>query len=158
MLVSNIMQVLKNLFGLNKKISASEIAIKKDNKGVPLDSYLSDSTIYDSGSNSNGEWIRFNNGWMIIKQKYSDTKNVYVAMGSLKRVGLNIPPDFPIAFKETPNVQITLHNCWLVWLMGIEGEATTTNATGNNLIPVASAETRIVENVEIHITAIGKWK
>ena len=41
MLVNKIMQVLKNLFGLNKKISASEIAIKNsDGEAIALDEYL----------------------------------------------------------------------------------------------------------------------
>lgn len=35
------MKVLKNLFGQNNKISASEIAIRVNNKGVNLDEYMS---------------------------------------------------------------------------------------------------------------------
>ncbi|MEE1371681.1 MAG: hypothetical protein U0K48_06000 [Bacilli bacterium] len=42
MLVSKIMQVLSNLFGLNKKISANDIAIKDNNgKAETLSNYLS---------------------------------------------------------------------------------------------------------------------
>lgn len=42
MLVKNIMEVLSHLFGLNKKINASEIAVKKsDSEAITLDEYLS---------------------------------------------------------------------------------------------------------------------
>lgn len=58
MLVSNIMQVLKNLFGLNKKISASEIAIKDSNNNVyTLDDYLKMGSIYSTNEVVIGRWI-----------------------------------------------------------------------------------------------------
>lgn len=42
MLVNKIMKVLSNLFGLNKKISANDIAIKDNNgKAETLSNYLS---------------------------------------------------------------------------------------------------------------------
>ena len=48
MLVNKIMQVLSNLFGLNKKISASEIAIKDSNNNVStLDIYLKGNVLYE---------------------------------------------------------------------------------------------------------------
>ena len=115
-------------------------------------------SIIESGSNANGSWIKWADGTMIVLQEYFDTKNIYVTMGSLKRVGLNAPPDFPQEFKEPPIVQITLQHAWLAWLMGIEGNATTTNATGKELIPIASVEQKTLTDVKIHILAIGKWK
>lgn len=115
-------------------------------------------SVVESGSNENGNWIKYADGTMIITQKYTDTKNTTVAMGTLKRVGIKAPPNFPIQFISVPNVFITLHHCWLGWLMGCEETPTTSNATGGILIPVASAETRTLENVEVNILAIGKWK
>lgn len=115
-------------------------------------------SVVESGSNENGSWIKYADGTMIITQKYTDTKNTTVAMGTLKRVGLAAPPDFPIQFISVPNVFITLHHCWLGWLMGCEETPTTSNATGGILISVASAETRTLENVEVNILAIGRWK
>ncbi|MGN1298237.1 MAG: hypothetical protein ACI4VH_07520 [Clostridia bacterium] len=58
MLVNKIMQVLKNLFGLNKKISASEIAIK-DSTGVAitLDKYLKNRNIYSTEEQIVGTWL-----------------------------------------------------------------------------------------------------
>lgn len=58
MLVNKIMQVLKNLFGLNKKISASEIAIKDSNNNVyTLDDYLKMGYIYSTNEVVIGTWI-----------------------------------------------------------------------------------------------------
>lgn len=57
MLVSKIMQVLSNLFGLNKKINASDVAIKKNNKGVTLDNYLNNLNEYSTDEQVIGKWI-----------------------------------------------------------------------------------------------------
>ena len=57
MLVSNIMQVLSNLFGLNKKINASDVAVKKNNKGVTLNDYLDNLNEYYTEETVIGKWI-----------------------------------------------------------------------------------------------------
>lgn len=57
MLVSNIMQVLSNLFGLNKKINASDVAVKKNNKGVTLNDYLDNLNEYSTEETVIGKWI-----------------------------------------------------------------------------------------------------
>ena len=150
-----LMKVLKNLFGNNTKISAEDIVIKDSNNKARI---LDKSVIVDSGSNENGNWVKWADGTMVVLQEYFDTKTIYVTMGSLKRVGLKAPPDFPQEFKEPPIVQITLQHAWLAWLIGIEGNATTTNATGKELIPIASVEQTTLTDVKIHILAIGKWK
>lgn len=150
-----LMKVLKNLFGNNTKISAEDIVIKDSNNKARI---LDKSVIVDSGSNENGNWVKWADGTMVVLQEYFDTKTIYVTMGSLKRVGLKAPPDFPQEFKEPPIVQITLQHAWLAWLMCIEGNATTTNATGKELIPIASVEQTTLTDVKIHILAIGKWK
>lgn len=118
------------------------------------------SGVVESGSNSNGSWIKYADGTMIIRQKYIDPQAITsVSMGSLYRVGLDVPPDFPVPFVgEVPEVSITLTNCWLGWLMGIELETTLTNATGGNFVPLASATNKTFQNVVINIIAIGRWK
>lgn len=57
MLVSKIMQVLSNLFGLNKKISANDIAVKKNNKGVTLNDYLDNLNEYSTDEIKIGTWM-----------------------------------------------------------------------------------------------------
>lgn len=59
MLVSNIMQVLSNLFGLNKKISANDIAVKSsNNKAKTLDAFLNNGygNIYSTNEIVIGRW------------------------------------------------------------------------------------------------------
>ena len=61
-MIRNLMKVLSNLFGNNTKINANAIAIKKaDNTADTLDNCV----IVDSGSNSNGSWIKWADGTMI---------------------------------------------------------------------------------------------
>lgn len=60
MLVNKIMQVLKNLFGLNKKISANDIAVKSsNNKAKTLDAFLNNGygNIYSTNEIVIGRWI-----------------------------------------------------------------------------------------------------
>mgnify|MGYP004650406965 FL=1 len=57
MLVNKIMQVLSNLFGLNKKINASDVAVKKNNKGVTLNDYLDNLNEYSTEETVIGKWI-----------------------------------------------------------------------------------------------------
>ena len=57
MLVNKIMQVLSNLFGLNKKINASDVAVKKNNKGVTLNDYLDNLNKYSTEETVIGKWI-----------------------------------------------------------------------------------------------------
>lgn len=59
MLVSKIMQVLSNLFGLNKKISANDIAVKSsNNKAKTLDAFLNNGygNIYSTNEIVIGRW------------------------------------------------------------------------------------------------------
>lgn len=57
MLVNKIMKVLSNLFGLNKKINASDVAVKKNNKGVTLNDYLDNLNEYSTEETVIGKWI-----------------------------------------------------------------------------------------------------
>lgn len=61
MLVKNIMKVLSNIFGLNKKISVNDVAIKNSkNEGITLDEYLNeinDRDIYSTDEKVIGTWI-----------------------------------------------------------------------------------------------------
>lgn len=51
------MKVLKNLFGNNTKISASDIAIKNsNNKSMSLDNYLKKTTLYDNSDGTNANF------------------------------------------------------------------------------------------------------
>lgn len=72
MLVSKFMQILSNLFGLNKKINASDVAIKKNNKGVTLDNYLNNLNEYSTDEQVIGKWI---DGKPIYRKVINTTKS-----------------------------------------------------------------------------------
>ena len=54
------MRVLKNLFGDNSKINASEVIVAP---GL----LLSDAVIVEKGENFNGSWIKFGDGTIICR-------------------------------------------------------------------------------------------
>lgn len=160
------MKVLKNLFGTNKKISANEIAIRNiENKAVTLDNFLNNATIYESGSNSNGNWIKFTNGIMIITQaKTVENVTAIVADGNLFRGNLGTMPDFPIPFVNIPEVTYTLTNAFKLLMSGQEGKPTKVRAFEYNNAPAligfhsATSFGTTVKNIKINVIAIGKWK
>lgn len=84
MLVSNIMQVLKNLFGLNKKISASEIAFKDINNSIfTLDQYLINMGTYPTEEQRVGTWIDGKPIYRIVKQKYVGTDKAVISLSDI---------------------------------------------------------------------------
>ena len=124
---------------------------------------LDNRSIKESGSNSNGNWIKFNNGFMIVTQhKICDPVIINVADGQIFRSNIGTLPDFPIEFSEPPVVSLTLTNAFKVILAGQEGNTTTKRAFDNYgtpaIIGVESATSQNIENINIHLIAIGKWK
>lgn len=147
------MRVLKNLFGNNTKISADNIAIKDNNKGITLNEYLDSKIIYDSGSNSNGSWIRFNDGTMVC------TKNLIGTTGRFNLWAngtyyMDIQNgNWPLSFTKLDDIQVTnAHN--QMW------------CCCSNHSLVSAGVTRLVrpddggsgQNYNINIMGIGKWK
>lgn len=125
---------------------------------------LDNRSISESGSNDAGSWIKFNNGFMIVTQhKICDPVDITVADGQIFRGNIGTLPDFPIEFSEPPVVSLILTNAFKVILAGQEGNTTTKRAFDNfgvsEIIGVESATNRInIENINIHLIAIGKWK
>ena len=160
------MKVLKNLFGTNKKISANEIAIRNiENKAVTLDNFLNNATIYESGSNNNGSWIKYTNGIMIIFQtKIVKNVEAVVSDGYLYRGNLGTMPDFPVPFIDIPIVIYTLTNAFKLLMSGQEGEPTKVRAFEYNNAPAlmgfhsATSFGSTVKNIKINVIAIGRWK
>lgn len=84
MLVNKIMQVLKNLFGLNKKISASEIAYKDvNNSAFTLDQYLINIGTYSTTEQRVGTWIDGKPIYRIVKQKYVGTDKAVISLSDI---------------------------------------------------------------------------
>lgn len=111
-------------------------------------------TIVESGSNDNGSYVKFSNGWMICTLQIAVTDQaINRAYGSLywgSRVW-----NFPVAFVGKPSVACGMFK----WGTGVSWgniiEVTNTYATLAG-IDILSRETGT--NVNIQATAIGKWK
>lgn len=154
MLVSNIMQVLKNLFGLNKKISASEIAYKDSSNNVDtLDNYLSSKTIYDSGSNSNGNWIKYADGTMICyKRQTFNNVAIATAWGTLYESTKLELGDFPQPFVgDYPDFFI------MPWQSFFVERAYIASLTSWGEFWAVRPNTRTMD-VIVSCFAIGRWK
>lgn len=105
MLVNKIMKVLSNLFGLNKKISANDIAVKSSENKVKL---LSECVIVDSGTNSNGSWIKYGDGTMICTKRIEFSSPFNVSWGVLYETPEIIPiGSFAKSFIDLPMLSIT---------------------------------------------------
>lgn len=148
-----LMKVLKNLFGNNTKINANNIAVKKaDNSADTLDNCI----IVDSGSNSNGSWIKWADGTMICTKKIKFTNVVIKTVwGSVYETSSTIGfGDYAQEFIEIPNVSIDLADgstCFCETFFG-----RTKASIGYTWLWKPAVE----ENgtMTFNVIAIGKWK
>lgn len=109
-------------------------------------------TIVESGSNDDGNWIKFSNGTMIcicsVVRNIANTtawNNMFI--GDI----LNIP--FPQTFVELYSCNIDLYTTRNVWKMsgGIP------STSGTNTFYSISPES-FTTDIQINVIAIGKWK
>lgn len=123
--------------------------------------YFADKIIVETGSNANGNWIKYGDGTMIVTQQYTTTiaQNGWSTWGSMYAANLSDPPPYPIAFLNgtIPNVSVTTsHDGANFWLYdrGAGGSkdyspymgVVRPNAAGGNSI------------IRVYVIAIGRWK
>lgn len=110
--------------------------------------------IWESGSNANGEYIKFANGTMIC-QKSVTTDNATNTWGSLYQSGSKSVGTFPAAFIEIPY-------CNMMWIQGSNGLAMPAMSSGA-LSETTGPNIAIVRPIThayggtVNITAIGRW-
>ncbi len=149
--MQTLMKVLKNLFGNNTKISASDIAVKGLNSKGKL---LNDCIIVDSGTNINGTYIKWGNGMMLVTKQLKITTKCSSSWGSIYE-SPNI--DFgkmASSFCEIPFV-FSYATQRMAFVEGLQG--TTENNFGKTWLARPSAD----ENEAVYyinLFAIGKWK
>ena len=114
---------------------------------------LSTKVINSSGSNSNGSWIKFEDGTMICYKKISGTTNINLTWYSLYRADVYIGL-MPCEFVETPTITYSLTGEYI--LCG----GSTTAPTKKNFGGVNLVRPNTFNGVyyEINAIAIGKWK
>lgn len=112
----------------------------------------------ESGSNANGNWIKYSDGTMICTMKGTGTANLSNSWGSVYYGEISTTFTFPQEFIAIPNVQISAFptGSSAFWV----GTNATPVITTSSYKNVALIRPTSASNVayEIDIVAIGKWK
>ncbi len=141
------MKILKKLFGGNTKIHVDEIA---DSTGR----LLGESVIVDSGSNTNGHWIKYADGTMICYHSISTGKPVNIAKGSIF-VSEMTTWTYPQAFIDRPKGNSISVVGGLAFSWGVLGDN-----GANSLVMTFRVASPVSElnHAVVNIFAIGRWK
>ena len=119
--------------------------------------------IVESGSNENGNWIKFNDGTMICTAtKVFENIDVNNSWGNLYETAELTLGNFPQQFISTPTgincIMITNTNTNNKGSAGfIEYIVETTNTSWGKTA-IAKATSSVVANIGLSLIAIGKWK
>ena len=113
--------------------------------------------IVESGSNANGNWIKYNDGTMICTKKHTGTANVNIALGSIFYNGYYaMAGDLPQNFIEAPYYYATnVESEWEIW--GLQTKPVTTSKWATR-VDLMSATSHSDKPITITMIAIGKWK
>ena len=113
--------------------------------------------IIESGSNDNGNWIKFENGTMITYQNVSITLSVTEEWGGIFVGNYATPINFSQTFKEPPEVLIDLKfTQGAGWRVDWDFPVITTSSIKN--IGVGRGTASDTSKFNATIFAIGKWK
>lgn len=96
------MRVLKNLLGDGSKIHAGEIQVSKLLN-------LMDSVIVEEGSNDDGSYIRFGNGWQVCWKRASIVADVNNSTGST-RLSNDLRWEYPVHFIDEAYADVSVVN------------------------------------------------
>lgn len=118
---------------------------------------LSTKIINSSGSNSNGNWIKFEDGTMITYQEIEVEMACNTAWGNLFVGNYATAINFPQTFKELPKVLIDLKlNAGACFKVEWEIPIITTSSYKNIGIGRGSSSNAVGFTITLY--AIGKWK
>lgn len=161
-----------NATNLNKLQDNTEDAIQEletnQNAKIKTTTTLSDTDIYscnyvnsiiESGSNTNGSYVKYADGTMICRHRFYDASDTSTQSGALY-VSANVSfPNFPVEFTDTPTVAKKYENA--TWASGNvfgllnSGYTTSTNPGSSKLVSSTSSTNN---GGYITYIAIGKWK
>lgn len=139
----------------NDKILRSE---NVEYNGDTLKKHLDEQKMV-SGSNSNGNYIKFPDGTMICTKTVIGTTSITVSWGSLYESPIVPLGDFALPFTETPKVFAnnsipsgkTGNGFFIEWIDG-----TTNTSFGSTILVRPSQESKNKYNIDLF--AIGRWK
>ena len=121
---------------------------------------VSDGNIIESGSNSKGSWIKYNDGTMIVtRETYEIAININVSWGNIFVGGDYTEWEFPVPFINVPDLVLfdvnptTSNGCFKT---SYEPTKITKNSIQNVYVGRGTSASDVA--IKIHILAIGKWK
>ena len=118
-------------------------------------------SVVESGSNANGNYIKYMDGTMICCQRKSVSTAVATAEGNLFKSADIQLDNFPVEFYSVPTVNFTFtNNTWT--LLGIgrgsTDSSTTTTNPGKVFIYRSSSTGTGFVTLYINVISIGRWK
>lgn len=113
-------------------------------------------SVVESGSNANGDYIKYSDGTMICTKKVTGQAKITSTWGNLYDTGDNPLDlgDWAIPFIDVPIVSISFYGANGQW---VEGFQTSTTKEKIGKISIASATSKTA-NAYYNIIGIGKWK
>ena len=151
MLVRKLMKVLSNLMGNGSKIKYTEVAIQRDNNNMNIKEYVDG--VVESGSNENGNYIKYADGTMICYKSVTASVNFSANWGGLYEGKITLG-SWAQVFLTSPNVQVSNGGASGALIECYDPVPTPTSAGGLYLV----RPTAYTTNVVINVLAIGKWK
>lgn len=118
---------------------------------------LSTKVINSSGSNSNGNWIKFEDGTMITYQEIEVEMACNTAWGNLFVGNYATAINFPQTFKELPKVLIDL-KLKVGACFKVEWEIPVITTSSYKNIGIGRGSSSNAVGLTITLYAIGKWK
>lgn len=124
---------------------------------------VSDNNIIESGSNANGNWIKYNDGTMICTAtKLFENVSVTNSWGSLYETEELTLGNFPQPFISTPEgincIMITNSNSSGKGSGGFVEYIVQTTNTSWGKTAIAKPASSVAANIGLSLIAIGKWK
>lgn len=146
----------ENLPSTNTPLNASNLNTLQDNIETAINS------VVESGSNTNGYYIKYADGTMICWQREQfDNVQITNAQGNLYQSGAITPKNYPVAFVgEWPAVSRDIESStWAVFGFG-QHNTSGTSLTNPGSFTVFRGSSTGTGNVTLVVRtiAIGKWK
>lgn len=142
-------------FGINEMSNDNYTTEVNGDTNIKGNLYLNGSSIIESGSNTNGNWIKYADGTMICYNTIQFTNvSINNAWGALYESTAIDLGSFPTAFIDIPTVTTSVNKGTTVWVEALPNLSAT--ALGNTwfMRPISSTGS----NFWISYIAIGKWK
>lgn len=148
-LAANSQSAQRNALGLNSAAVAPVLGSVSQSGGVPT------GAIIETGSNTNGTYIRWADGTQICHRRYGVGLTVGAAIGNLFYSGAISPVSFAVGFASVPIVELTLEDTAAVSWLAAGGQSTAmVTPTMYIVSPQSSGSAR---TYFIDVLAIGRW-